>query len=240
MNIPIARKKDGPKDFTNGYGEVEWIPGSHKLVKSVKGELKEGNTVTPETFKDKIVVYCFVKGTGYITTRNAAYNIKELSFFVPDFDKEKFSIYASSDLEIMKFIVDMLDSDKAQYKKTHIILPMFKSLSQTQEYTQDCKGPNTTSWSVINRGTLSRVLMGVVRGTGSGEGTIEKGHPSVDQWNYILDDSDITMDVEGEITNHKGGELSFIKAGPDHSLVASGPDKTVFYIWFEHMTAEFK
>ncbi len=240
MSVPIARKGDRPKTFINGYGEVEWIPGSHPLVHSFKCELKAGHTVKPERFEDKTVVYCFVKGTGYITTSEKAYNIQEISFFVPDFNHDTYAIYASTDLEIMKFVIDMLESDKAKYRSSHMVLPMFKPLSAGEKYTQSCKGPHTTSWSIINPNKIGRILMGVVKGIGPGEGTIEKGHPSVDQWNYILEGSDILMDVAGEKVNHHEGELSYIYAGPDHSLVPAGEGKLAFYIWFEHQTAEYK
>ncbi|MFA7204804.1 MAG: hypothetical protein WC102_00575 [Saccharofermentanales bacterium] len=239
MAIPVARKEDGPKTFKNGYGEVEWLKGTHKLVHCFKCELKAGSTVLPGLYKDKNTMFCFVKGTGYITTKEEAFNIKELSFFVPDFDNDKFSIHAVTDLEIMKFVVDLTESDIARYNSTHAVLPFFKTLSAADRYTQDCKGPHTTSWSILHPGSITRILCGVVLGYGPGEGTVEKGHPSVDQWNYILDGSDITMTVENETYNHHEGELSYIYAGPDHSLVPSGEGKKAYYIWFEHQTAEY-
>lgn len=75
--------------------------------------------------------------------------------------------------------------------------------------------------------------MGVVRAVG--EGTDEKGHPAVHQWNYCLGDSDFDITVEGETTHTKAGDFSFIPAGPDHSLIAQ-PGKEVFYVWYEQFT----
>ncbi|MGP1508598.1 MAG: hypothetical protein ACTTJW_06970 [Sphaerochaeta sp.] len=239
MSIPVARKEDGPKKFVNGYGEVEILKGTHPLVRTFMCELKAGSNVNLELFKDKIAVYCFIKGEGYITTKNHAFNINEISFFVPNFNLEDVRLYAVSDLQIVKFVTTMLESDKARYKKTHTLLPFFKPLSQADKYTQDCKGPNTISWSIIHPGSLARELCGVVKAYGKGEGTVEKGHPSVDQWNVIIDGSDLELDVEGEKVHHVGGEVSYIVAGPDHSLIPSDDNSMAFYIWYEHQTKEY-
>ena len=72
-----------------------------------------------------------------------------------------------------------------------------------------------------------------------GEGTIEKGHPSVAQFNYALDGADFNLTVDGETTTTEDGDWSYVTAGLDHSLVAES-GKKVFYIWFEHKVAEWK
>lgn len=130
-------------------------------------------------------------------------------------------------------VVDMYPCDWEDFKESHLRLPYFRPLSKCVKYDQDCKGPHTTSWHVLNSKQLGHVILGVVRA--NGEGTIEKGHPSVHQWNYCLGDSDFDMTVDGETVHHVAGEWSFIPAGPDHSLVAQ-PGKEVFYVWFEQFT----
>ncbi len=234
MAIAVARQENNPKT-TNGYGEVEWLAGTHPLVRGYKCILEKGHTVSPKLYEDKTVVFIFGQGTGYITTPVKAYNIEKLSFFVPNFAAEQYTIYAATDMEYMMVVVDMLQSDLDGYKNTHMILPSFKTLDDCEEYTQTCKGPNTKSWTVISSGHLARVLMGVVKA--DGEGTIEKGHPAVDQWNYTLPGADFTLTVEDEKIHHGANEWSYVPAGLDHSLV-SEPGKSVFYIWFEHKTAE--
>ena len=97
-------------------------------------------------------------------------------------------------------------------------------------YTQDCKVTHTRSWQVLYKGEICRNLMGVVKAVG--EGTVEKGHPAVDQWNYGLDNADFTLTVEDERVAHRAGDWSFVPAGLDHSLTAE-PGKEVAYIWFE-------
>ena len=67
-----------------------------------------------------------------------------------------------------------------------------------------------------------------------GEGTTEKGHPAVEQWNYCVGDSDFELTVDEETRPHRSGEWSYVPAGLDHSLVAK-PGKEVYYVWFEHL-----
>ena len=70
-----------------------------------------------------------------------------------------------------------------------------------------------------------------------GEGTVEKGHPAVDQWNYGLDNADFKLTVANESVAHHAGDSSFVPAGLDHSLTAE-PGKEVAYIWFERFVKE--
>ena len=118
-----------------------------------------------------------------------------------------------------------------------MVLPSFKRFSECEPYDQSCKGPHTQSWTVIADGNLARVLMGDVKA--EGEGTKERGHAEVAQWNYCLPGSDFHFTVEEETVNHYEGDFSYVTAGLDHSLIAD-PGKTVFYIWFEHWVEEKK
>ena len=187
----------------------------------------------PEKYADKTAVYCFTAGKGYVTTDKFARNITELAFFVPDFDNGDFTIHAVEDLEFLCLVLDMTEGDHKNYAACHTTLPIFRSFSETHEYTQDCKGPHTRSWQVLYSGEVGRNLLGVVKAVG--EGTVEKGHPAVDQWNYGLDNADFTLTVENEA--HNAGDWSFVPAGLDHSLTAE-PGKEVAYIWFERFVKE--
>ena len=178
----------------------------------------------------------FGKGRGYITDTKEAHNITELSFYLPNFDQDPFTIHAIEDMEFIMSVVEMNPWDKERFAHSHIHLPFFLKYTDGQIYDQDCKGPNTTSWLVIGPGQMGRILMGVVRATG--EGTDEKGHPAVAQWNYSVGDSDFHLCVDHQPSIvQKSGDFSFVPAGPDHSLVAD-PGKEVFYVWYEHYTRE--
>ena len=129
----------------------------------------------------------------------------------------------------------MSPADWEDYAANHDRLPFFRTLSKCVKYDQDCKGPNTTSWHVLCSKKLGHVMIGVVRAIG--EGTVEKGHPAVHQWNYCVGDSDFEMTVDGVTVPHRAGEWSFIPAGADHSLVAK-PGKEVFYVWVEYYSED--
>lgn len=232
----IARKEDMACSYNeDGFGCVELLADSHDgSVHNYKCYLKAGSKVAPKMYADKIVLFFFGKGKGYVTDQTDAYPIEEeVSFYFPDFDKNVYEIHAIEDMEFVMAVVDMYPCDWEDFKESHLRLPYFRPLSKCVKYDQDCKGPHTTSWHVLNSKHLGHVILGVVRA--NGEGTIEKGHPSVHQWNYCLGDSDFDMTVDGETVHHVAGEWSFIPAGPDHSLVAQ-PGKEVFYVWFEQFT----
>ena len=237
MAIDITKKDQIQLDFCNGYAQTEVLKDVYPLVKTYKCVIKAGHRIAPETFSDKIQIFSFVKGAGYVCGEKEAYNIKELSFYIPNFDKEKFSIYAAEDLEIALWIVDMLESDVIAYEDTHMVLPSFKTFSQLEPYDQSCKGPHTQSWTVISDGNLARILMGIVKA--EGEGTKERGHGEVAQWNYTLPGSDFTFTVENESVHHEEHEFSYVEAGLDQSLEAE-PCTSVGYISFENYVAEKK
>ena len=236
MDYAYVRKEDIKLNFVNGSAETEVIEGALPFIHSYRGVLQQGHSITPEVRSRVLSTYIITAGTGMIITEKKAYNIEGVCFFVPDFDHDKYTIHAAEDMEYMMVVVDMVESDLAAYEDTHAILPTFKRLEDCEEYTQSCKGPHTHSWSVIHKGNLARVLIGVVKAEGANEGTFEKGHPSVDQWNYSLPGADFELTV-GDETIHQGeGEWSYVTTGVDHQLTG----KCAFYVWFEHMTSEIQ
>lgn len=186
-------------------------------------------------YEDKLVLFFFGKGKGYITDQKGAYSIEELCFYVPEFNKTPYTVHATGDMEFMMCVVDMNQWDWKVYNASHVRLPFFRTVSKCIKYDQDCKGPHTTSWFVLTGQQLGRIMVGVVRAVG--EGTTEKGHPAVEQWNYCVGDSDFELTVDEETRPHRSGEWSYVPAGLDHSLVAK-PGKEVYYVWFEHFTKE--
>lgn len=235
-NFYIVRNDEIEKNYDeHGFACTELLPDSHDgSIHNYKCFLKAGNEVSPKLYGDKIVVYFFGKGKGCVYDSTAGNKIEEeVSFYIANFDKNPYTIKAFEDMEFIMSVVDMYDCDWEDYKASHLRLPYFRPLSKCVKYDQDCKGPNTTSWHVLNSKQLGHIIIGVVRAVG--EGTIEKGHPSVHQWNYCLGNSDFDITVDGETTHHVAGEWSFIPAGPDHSLVAQ-PGKEVFYVWYEQFT----
>ena len=233
--IDIA--KDIAPEFINGFSCKEVLQNTHKLVRPYRCTLQAGKAIAPELRADIMQFYCFIDGTGFITCEDRAFNIRELSFFIPDFANQAYTIHASreADLEFVRFDIGMLPSDWLAFEDTHYILPWFKPISSCEEYTQTCKGPHTKSYMVLNGRTMARILCGTCHSIG--EGTKEKGHPAVDQWNVTLPGADFTLYVENGEVHHGPLEVSYVKAGLDHGLIADA-GKTVSYIWFEHYVEE--
>lgn len=234
MAIAYVSKEALSFSFKNGFAQTEMLPGEYPGVRTYRSVLKAGHAVSPKTYSRSHQVLCFTDGEGYITTPSRAHEIVGLSFFIANFDEE-FSIRAATDLVFTAFIVDQTDHDMEVYKEGHVVLPFFRLASEGIEYFQSCKSEETRSWSLLVGGQLNRILFGFVRSLEGG--TIEKGHPTVAQWNVIMEDSDLTLTIGGESVNQRSGDFSYVPAGLDHSLVAK-PGKHLNYIWFEHYVQE--
>lgn len=234
----IVRNEDIDVEYdVDGFYMEEVLAGSYDGgIRNYKCFLKANSETSPKLYQNETVVYIFGKGRGYVTNSQEAHNITELSFYVPDFDHDSFTIHATDDMEFIMSVVEMNQWDREKFEHSHIHLPFFRKYTDGQIYDQDCKGMNTTSWLIIGAGQLGRVLMGVVRAVG--EGTDEKGHPAVAQWNYSVGKSEFNLSIDHQAPIvQKGGDFSFVPAGPDHSLVADSGNE-VFYVWYEHYTRE--
>lgn len=234
----LVKAEDIPKDYDeHGFAMSELLAGTYEGgIKNYKCFLKAGCSVSPELYSDRTVLCMFGKGTGYVSSKSGTNRITELCFYAPDFDREPYTVYAAQDMEFILSVVEMNQWDRELFEASHVHLPFFLSVSDAIKYDQDCKGPHTTSWHILSPKMLGRIMVGVVRA--DGEGTTEKGHPKVHQWNYCVGNSDFNLTVgDCPTVGHKAGDWSFIPAGPDHALVAE-PGKEVYYVWYEHYTRE--
>lgn len=234
----LVKAEDIPQDFDeNGFAMSELLAGSYEGgIRNYKCFLKAGCKVSPKLYQEETVLLMFGRGRGCVASQKEMHQITELSFYVPDFDHEPYTIYAMEDMEFILSVVEMNQWDQELYEASHVHLPFFIPVSDAVKYDQDCKGPNTTSWHILSPKMLGRIMVGVVRAVG--EGTTEAGHPKVHQWNYCVGNSDFNLTVDDcPAVNHKAGDWSFIPAGPDHALVAE-PGKEVYYVWYEHYTRE--
>ena len=235
--VYVAKNEEIRPQYENGFFMTELLPGTYAGgIKNYKCFLKAGCEVSPELHSEQIVILMFGKGKGYIKTKTDLHNITEVAFYAPDFYRVPYTIHAFEDMEFVYSVVEMNQWDKELYDECHIRLPYFTLVSDAIIYDQDCKGPNTASWWIFSTIQLGRIMLGVVRA--NGEGTVEKGHPKVEQWNYCLGNSDFKLEVEDEpVVYHKAGDWSYIPAGFDHSLTAE-PGKEVYYVWYEHYVRE--
>lgn len=219
-----------------GYAQSE-LPQGEEVgdIKFYRCSLKAGCKVSPALDGEKFVVLIFNGKKGYITTNEEMFNITEPAFFAPDFDRTPYTVHAVEDMEYIMGVFGLNKWDKEFYAKWSLHFPFFSLYSDGVQYDQDCKGPHTCSWSIIQPFQIGHVSIGVVRAIG--EGTNEKGHKLLHQWNYCLGDSDFDLTVDNVTVAQKPGDWSFIFAGKDHKLLAK-PGKEVFYVWVEYFTEE--
>ncbi|MCB7318600.1 hypothetical protein [Lacrimispora sp. 210928-DFI.3.58] len=236
MAIQIDRRSSNIEYDANGIAVSELLPGSYDGgIRNYRYNLKAGSEYSPKLYGDKTVILFFGKGRGYVTDEKDAYHVEELSFYAPEFDKTPYTVHAIDDMEFVLSIVDMNEWDWQVYNASHARLPFFRTISKCSIYDQDCKGPGTSSWNVLQGRQLGRIMIGAVRAVGSG--TREKGHAAVHQWNYCVGNSDFNLTVGDETISTKAGDWSFVPAGEDHALV-SDEGKEAYYVWYEHYAKE--
>lgn len=237
MDNFVCRAEKARREYNGfSYAQEELLPGADAVnAKFYRCSLRAGCSVTPELDREKITILIFNGKTGYITTPYDLYNITEPSFFIPDFERVPYTVHAVEDSEFIMAVFSMNQWDREFYEKWNLHLPFFSKYSDGVQYDQDCKGPNTRSYSILQPFQLGHVSIGVVKAIG--EGTDEKGHGLLHQWNYCLGNSDFDLTVEEETEPQKPGDWSFIYAGKDHKLLAK-PGKEVFYVWVEYFTDE--
>ena len=242
MIYPYVCSADVEKKYdANGVSVIEMpldrdFPDiQHSGIRFYRYNLKAGSTVCPKLDPENIVLLMFNGKAAYVHCGDETFYVDEPSFFIPDFDKQSYTVGAVEDAEFIMGVFGMNDWDKEAYHHWHKHLPFFRRYTDCVQYDQSCKKPGTRSWTVLQGMQLGHVTVGVVHAIGAG--TDEKGHAEVHQWNYCLGASDFDLDVEGDCAPQKPGDFSFIYAGKDHKLLAK-EGKEVFYVWVEFYTED--
>ena len=219
------------QDMGNGLNRALMLPDAFEGVETYKCKLAAGCKAEPEIYNDRIQIFFFTKGTGYIGTKNRAHNITEVAVFVPMQDTEEFFIQAGTDMEYLNLIVKMNDFDYEEFNKVRMVLPSFSLLSNCVQYYEGFKGPSVKSYTIVEHDNLARISMGVVTGTGP-EVVGEHFHVNLQQWYYGLDDGSFTYTADGDSVQMKDGDFSCIPKGTKHSVRAE-KDEKINYVWFE-------
>ncbi len=226
-------------DENGFYMTSELLKGSYTGgLHNYKCFLKAGSEISPELHPNESVFIMFGKGRGYVCSRSQMNRIvDDVSFYIPDFGKEPYTIHAFTDMEFIFSVVEMNYYDWEIIKHSMLHLPFFLQLSDAVIYDQPSfKGPHTDTYWILCPQQFGRLTCGVVRAVG--EGTDEPGHSKVEQWNYCLKDADFNISSgNSPAHNHKAGEWSYVPAGMHHRLWAD-PGKVAFYVWYEHYTRE--
>lgn len=226
------------RSYQDGVDCIELFPGSHDEVRMFKVFLKAGMIFRPERFADESVLIVF-GGFGEVILKDDEKEriVNTVAFYAPDYDRTEYSIQAVTDTEFIIARAHMDSDDMEKRGGACLHLPWFRTEAQCDKYTQDCKTPGAISRTVLygEFDRLGRLTCGICEAQDC-NGTIEKGHPEVHQWNYCLHDAHYHMIVgsgeDAKMYWRKAGDFDFIPAGPDHTLYA-GVGEKVHYVWIE-------
>ena len=95
----------------NGLARQSVLTGEYKDVAIYKCTLAAGAKWEPELYpqQEKVQILLFTEGTGYVATPHKAFQIEEVSVFVPRFDQESFFIQADSELSFLQIVANLSD-----------------------------------------------------------------------------------------------------------------------------------
>lgn len=235
--IKIAHTGEFKHEYKDGCSIIPFLEGAYDQARFEKCSLMPGSSITPEVYAmtQNNQLFIFLKGKGYIATPREAFNITEVAVFVPEFDKESFTITCSADskepLEFIHIVTELNDYDKTCLVEARIKLPRFRLLSQGWEYVENFKDPETKSVMLIEHRNLGRLSMGAVLGKGPSV-VGQHIHNELVQWYIPLPGSKLTYTAGGENFEMKGGDVSFTPTGFHHGAEAAEGD-SYDYIWFE-------
>lgn len=231
--IQFHRQIDEQHSFVDGVSCIPVLKGAYKDVEMFRVRLQAGAKWTTGLFaeSDRCQMLVFTAGTGYVGMLDQAFNITEVSVFVPNFDRDTFFVQAGSDLEFVHIIATMSDYDRKNMAESRIKLPRFRPVSQSWTYVEDFKDDTIQSYTLIEHRYLGRLSMGAVFGNGPNV-VGQHIHNELEQWYIALPGSEFTYVVDGKEVPFREGDISFTPHGTYHGLTAA--EGTRFdYVWFE-------
>lgn len=233
--LKFQKGADVELKFKDGFARTTMLPDACEEVDVNKCVLRAGHTWEAElyNFEDKVQIFYFVDGKGYITLPDQAFNITEQAVFVPYFDKDKIAIKAATntDLEFLQFVCRQSEFDKKMMNTIRTTLPRFKLESECETYEEPFKGPGTKSPILIMHRLFGRYSMGSTIGDGPTY-VGPHAHDDLIQYYYPYKGSRIQYTADGETVEMTGGDLSFIPESVEHSNKTAAGDKCD-YVWFE-------
>lgn len=235
--VKVSKESEIEHEFMNGLSRKPVLVGESSQAAFEKCALAPGCSWSPPLYsmEEKQQLFLFSKGTGYITTPRKAFNISEVSVFVPEFDQEPFQIHGASNsdcpLEFLHIEAVMSEYDQTTMRESRMALPRFRGLSEAWAYEEDFKGPGTTSVMLLEHRNLGRLSMGATLGQGPTY-VGEHIHNELEQWYYVLPGSRFTYTAEGEEVLMQAGDLSYTIQGSRHGSKTEEGEQ-FDYIWFE-------
>ncbi len=232
------------QDFKNGLSMQEVLAGTNPDMRIFRCTLKAGHEWKPEVyaFGDKTQFFMFMNPTGYVTTKDEAFNITHYAAFVPNYDAERFVIHAGKeDLEFWHFVGIMSEYDLTRMGNIHIELPRFRLFKDAWRYTEGHTGgvgSTCKSHMVLEHRFLGRYSMGWNYGKGpSLIGT--HVHPDLEQWYFMLPGNKTTYTAGDESVDVTEGDVTYTTTGTPHGSIV-GEGDLINYFWVELATDGYK
>ena len=200
--VKVSRSADIVYNYDeNGIARVPILVGECKDCALERVAIQPGCSWTPDVYalEEHNQVFLFMDGEGYVRTPRKVFNIDEVAVFVPEFDKEKFTIHCSpkskSPLMVLHAVSEISDYDVHCLKHARMALPRFRKLSQAWLYKEFNTAENVQQLTLLEHRNLGRLSMG---------GTIDQGptkvgthiHNELEQWYIVLPGSEFTYYAE--------------------------------------------
>ena len=235
--VKISRGAEVKHDYKNGVSRVPILVGEYSEAALERVSIQPGADFTPEIYSkaQHNQVFLFTSGKGYIVTPRRTFTIQEPTVFVPDFDKESFTIHCAADakenLEIFHAVTELSDYDKTCLKESHMSLPRFRGVSEAWHYKEDFTGSDIQQMMLLEHRNLGRLSMGANFGTGPNY-IGQHIHNELEQWYIMLPGASFTYTAEDEKIHVQGGDITYTPHGSHHGSECSQGEKFA-YVWFE-------
>ncbi len=236
MSVVIDNRKTSIVYDEQGVNCYELLPGIYTGgVRNYRISMEAETAFTPLMQKDRLVLLIFGMGRGYITDAKDAYNIEELCFYFPDFDKTPYTIHSITSMEFIMSVIELNEWDWKLYGHTRNRLPLFRTISKCSRMDEDCMTPETDSRDILGTHQLGRIIVGSVRAEDGG--TVNAKDIYTTQWIYCVGKSDFCLTVDRESQRVQSGDFFMLQPGVRHSLVAES-EKEVYYVWLKQFIRE--
>lgn len=239
-NIRFMRAAQLRHSFENGLSRQPMLPEANAEAKIFDCVLKAGHTWQPPLYSrnEKLQIFFFKQGAGYLTTQTQCWQIDRQCIFVPDFAAQAVTITAGEeDLCFYHITARLNDYDRATMDNFCIKLPRFRTYDDCVEYTEGFTGDagsNIRSHLLIEGRACGRWSMGWNDGVGPNF-IGQHIHPFLEQWYIVLPDGSFTYLADGQEVPLGPGDMSYTHENTYHGS-SSQPGQKINYIWLELAT----
>lgn len=227
-----------------GLTRREIAAGTHPELELYECTLEAGCKFEPELYglEEKMQMFFFVNATGYVATKNRAWNIEEQGIFIPNYKKESFWIEAGENNLTFVHIVGVMNAyDEKEFIDYHIVLPNMRGRSQCFQFTEyytGKAGSTIESRRLVLDTAFGRWFVGMDDGEGEEAFVGEHVNEHLQQWNYVLPGSHFRYMVDGKEDEAKAGDVIYIPKGVRSSARPIG-DGGIHYLWLKFASEGF-